>query len=406
MAVFTYQAITTGGETRRGDVYAASEQEAVDKIQMMGLIVLDIGSDDRPRQVTAGPLRLMTRQGLGHRDIVDFTRQVSTLVAAGLPLDRALDIIRSVASLPPLVSLVEKLQEKIRSGDSFSTALRGFPQYFSDFYVSLVRSAELSGNLGECMSDLSRYLDRAKALRDQLTSALIYPLILVVVTVISLAVIFTYVLPEFAQMFEDMNAELPASAAFVLGTADFFNQYGWVLLLVLIVGYFYLRQLHRDEQRRLAWDSRLLTLPLVGGLVGKIEMARFSRSLGTLLKGGVPLMAALEIASESLRNRLMTRRLLEAAADIGEGTGLAASLMDSGVFPEFALQMIQVGEETGELDSMLLQVAEIYDEEVGTATTRMLSIVEPVMIVGLAVVIGGIVISILSAILSINEIPV
>lgn len=406
MGVFSYQAVTPQGETRSGTITASSEQEAVASIQTMGLMVMNVASDPAAGAANESRLGFGTRKSLKHDDIVDLTRQLAVLIGAGLPLDRALEIIHSVSRLPPLVELVTRIQDAVRGGDSLSKAMGEFPQHFSDFYINFVRSAEYSGDMAASLQDLSDHLEKAQALREQLKSALIYPVILVIVTAISLAVIFIYVLPEFAEMFADMDADLPASTAFILGTAEFFSRYSWVFFALLVVLLLYIRNKSQDEAWRLGWDTRALSLPLVGDLVAKVEMARLSRSLGTLLRGGVPLLTALNIAHNSLQNRLLANRLAEATASLQEGAGLAEPLMATGVFPEFALQMIQVGEETGKLDQMLVKVADIYDAEVATATQRMLSVLEPVMILGLAVVIGGIVISILSAIMGINQMPV
>ncbi|TNE75952.1 MAG: type II secretion system F family protein, partial [Gammaproteobacteria bacterium] len=342
----------------------------------------------------------------GNAEIADFTRQLSILVAAGLPLDRALDIIRQVSSMPVMVELVEDIQLGVRGGDPLSKALQGHSRYFSSFYINFIRSAEISGNLAESLEDLSRYLEKSQALKNQLLSAMIYPVILVSVTLLSLAIIVTYVLPEFSKLFEDMNAALPASTAFVLGAANAARDYGLFVIAGLVIVALYLRNRSRDPAWRLRWDARILSMALLGDLVKKVEMARLSRSLGTLLKGGVPLLTALNIARDSLQNRVMSGRLQEVAGSLQEGSGLAGPLLDTGVFPEFALQMIQVGEETGKLDKMLIKVADIYDAEVATATQRMLSVLEPLLIIGLGLVIGGIIMSILVAILSINELPV
>jgi general secretion pathway protein F len=406
MAKFIYQAVSSQGETKSGSISAASEQEAVAKIQLMGLMIIDIGRDTG-KSLSLGKLSgSRPAKKLGYSDIVDFTRQLSILIGAGLPLDRAMEIIRSVSSLQPLVELVEQLQETVRGGDTLSSALEKYPQHFSDFYINFVRSAEFSGNMAESLQDLSRYLDKAKVLREKLKSALIYPVILIGVTVISLAVIFVFVLPEFARMFEDMDAELPAVTAFVMGAANLLSDYGLVVVGLIVLAVIYFRRRMQDESWRSAWDQRLLTIPVLGDLIKKVEMARLSRSMGTLLRGGVPLLSALKIAGDSLQNRLLASRLVEATSSLQEGSGLAGPLMDAGVFPEFALQMIQVGEETGQLDKMLLKVADIYDDEVATATERMLAVLEPIMIIGLAIVIGGIVVSILVALLSINQLPV
>ncbi len=405
MPVFQYKAVNAQGEVKTGSLTAGTQQEVIARLQTMGLI--PISAEQAGATLTAKPgARRFRKNRLGTADIADFTRQLSILVGAGLPLDRALDIIRQVSSMPVMVELMEDIQSGVRGGDPLSKALQNHPKYFSSFYINFIRSAEISGNLAESLDDLSRYMEKSQALKSQLLSAMIYPVILVSVTLLSLGIIVTYVLPEFSKLFEDMNAALPASTAFVLGAANAARSYGLFVIAAIVLLALYLRSRSRDPAWRLRWDGRILSTVLLGDLVKKVEMARLSRSLGTLLKGGVPLLTALNIARESLQNRVMSGRLQDVAASLQEGSGLAGPLLETGVFPEFALQMIQVGEETGKLDKMLIKVADIYDGEVATATQRMLSVMEPLLIIGLGLVIGGIIMSILVAILSINELPV
>jgi len=232
-----------------------------------------------------------------------------------------------------------------------------------------------------------------------------YPLILVGVTLLSLGIIVIFVLPEFAALFEDMDAPLPASTAFVLGVSNFLRNYALLIILIIALGVGYVRKKQQDPAWLYHRDERLLQFALLSDLIKKVNMARFSRSLGTLLSGGVALLPAISVAKESMQNRVLLEKLNAASSILRDGGGLAEPLLQAGVFPEFALQMIQVGEETGQLDKMLIRVADIYDDEVATASQRLLSILEPVMIIGLGIVIGGIIMSILVAILGINDLP-
>ncbi len=406
MPVFQYKAVSKQGEVKNGSLSATSRQDAINKIQSMGLIPISADSASVTGSTRIKQGRLFQRKKLGASDVSDLTRQLAILVGAGLSLDRSLQIIRQASTLPLLTEMLEDIQNDIRQGQPLSSALASYPKLFSDFYINFIRSAELSGNLGESLEDLSRYLEKSMALREQILTAMIYPAILVAVTLLSLSIIVVYVLPEFAQLFEDMDANLPASTAFVLGVSNTVRDYGLFILLAIFGLVLYVRNRRNDEIWRTNWDRRLLSMTLVADLIKKIEMARLSRSLGTLLKGGVPLLRALKIARDSLQNRIMAGRLDEVASSLVEGSGLASPLMETGVFPEFALQMIQVGEETGELDRMLIKVADIYENEVATATQRLLSVLEPMLIIGLGITIGGIIMSILVAILSINELPI
>ena len=405
MPQFDYRAVNAQGELSHGQMTGASEAAVIAQLQAMGLIPISAQLQSGGTHSSGRAFLRLRQPTLGHKDIGDFTRQLSTLVGAGLSLDRSLEIIAGVASKPLLVELIADLQTAVRGGQSLSEALGEQPQLFASFYINFVRAAELSGDLGKNLLELSTYLDKSHALREQLKSALMYPLILVGVTLLSLGIIVIFVLPEFATLFEDMDAPLPASTAFVLGVSNFLRDYALLIVLTVGLGVSYVRKKQQDPVWLYQRDARLLEFALLSDLIKKVNMARFSRSLGTLLGGGVALLPAISVAKESMQNRVLLKKLNEASSVLRDGGGLAEPLLQAGVFPEFALQMIQVGEETGQLDKMLIRVADIYDEEVATASQRLLSILEPVMIIGLGIVIGGIIMSILVAILGINDLP-
>lgn len=405
MPAFDYRAVTPQGEVKTGQMSGASKEDVVASLQKIGLIPMSVESGKAASTGVSGAHFKLSKRRLARRDIADFTRQLSILVGAGLPLDRALAVILKVSSEPLLRELVENLQNEVRGGSTLSAALLQHPELFPDFYINLVRAAEMSGNLARSLDEISLFIEKSQALREKLVSAMVYPAILVIVTLISLGVIMVFVLPEFSELFADMNAPLPASTALVLGVTDFVRGYGLVILaLIGLIAVYYQRR-SKDPEWLYKRDQRLLNGAFTSDLVKKINMAYFSRTLGTLLSGGVPLLSALGIARESLRNRVLKAKLESVTASLKDGSGLAGPLIETDVFPEFALQMIQVGEETGQLDEMLIRVADIYDQEVSTATERALSVMEPVMIIGLGVVIGGIIMSILVAILGINDLP-
>jgi general secretion pathway protein F len=405
MPLFEYQAVGPQGDVKSGQMSGTSSAEVLTRLQNIGLIPMSV----QPAQL--GGVRnterwlKISRQGLSRKDIAEFTRQLSNLIGAGLPLDRALDVIREVSGNILVVELIENLQREIRGGATLSSALQKRPDLFADFYVNLVKAAEVSGNLAQSLNEISVFIDKLQALRDKLVSALVYPTVLVFVTLLSLGVIMFFVLPEFSQLFADMNAPLPAATAFLLGTTEFMLANWLYISLIAGVGLVFFLRKSRDPKWLYNRDKWLLTSRFSGDLTRKINMAFFGRTLGTLLGAGVPLLGALDIAKDSLRNRVLKARLEEVTASLEGGSNLAEPLTMTNVFPEFAIQMIQVGEETGKLDEMLIQVADIYDREVSTAAERMLSILEPVMIIGLGLVIGGIVMSILVAILGINDLP-
>lgn len=405
MAQFQYRAVTPEGEQRSGALEAGDQSLAVQQLQRLGLIPISVEEGGATGVQNMLQLKL-TLGGSSHRQVQQFTQDLATLMRAGVSLDRALEIMRRVAGDRESQSLLGRIQEGVRKGQSLSAVLKEQGGDFSRFYISMVHAAEMSGSLGDGLTDLAFYMERSRELREKTLSALLYPLILLTVAGLSLLIILTYVVPQFQQLFEDMGRALPLSTRIVIGIAEFIRDLGpWVLLL-LILGALWFRRRLKDPAVRLRRDAWLLRLPLAGSLMQRLDTARFSRSLGTLVRGGVPLLTALQIARDTLTNQMMAQGADTAAASLKEGRRLAEPLQATGVFPTLALQMIQVGEETGQLDDMLLKVADVYDREVSNAVQRMLTILEPVLIVGLGLMIAGIILSILVAIMSINDLPI
>jgi len=405
MASFSYQAVTGDGDERSGLIDAPDQAAAVERLQRQGLIPMSVEQADSQKKPGLLALKLSLGKASQHSQMMIFTEDLSALLQAGISLDRALAIMLSVSKEDSLKQLIMAVQEGVRKGQSLSVALSVQPDTFSRFYINMVQAAEAAGDLGAGLSDLAIYLERSRELRERTLSALIYPMILLLVAAVSLLIILTYVVPQFEQLFSDMGQALPLATRIVISTARGITDYGLLFLFVLLLLGLYLRYLLQQPEIRLNWDRRSLKLPLWGALSQKLEVARFSRSLGTLAKAGVPLLSALTIARETLLNRALTEVIEVAAERVKEGSTLAEPLAESEMFPPLMLQMIQVGEETGQLDQMLLKVADVYDRQVGTSIQRMLTILEPALIVGLGVLIAGIIISILVAILSLNQLP-
>ncbi len=404
MALYYFKAVSQNGETQEGRLEGQNEQAIVLQLQQRGLIPLSVEQDAGQRHsLGAGWLQ---RRRTGERQIQALTQDLAALLKAGIPLERALGIMIEVRNQAGDIRLLSQIREGIQRGQALSVVLAEQGAGFSPFYLNMIRAAEVSGNLELGLADLALYLERSRQLREKALSALIYPIILVLVSAVSLLIILTYVIPQFQQLFADMGQTMPMSTRIVIGSAEFLRDRGpWLLLALLLALIAGQRQLARPETR-LAWDGFKLRLPLAGELIRRLEVARFSRSLGTLMKGGVPLLNALTIARDTVNNRLLAQTVGEAADSLKEGKRLADPLQASGLFPPLAIQMIRVGEETGQLETMLLKVADRYDREVESTIQRLLTILEPVLIVGLGVIIAGIIISILVAILSINELPI
>lgn len=406
MALFHFRAVSDNGEIQQGQLDVADEQAVLEQLRARGLIPIEISTRRGWQSLLQLDLNDLLRRSRGNRLVILFTQHLASLLHSGVPLDRSLEIMLRVSVDQPMQQLITPIQEGVRRGVSLSRILVEHPQLFSGFYISMVQASEVAGDLAEGLGSLAYYLERSKSLRDRLVSALIYPVILLVVSVGSLLVILTYVIPQFRQLFDDMGAALPFSTQIVISVAEALRSSGvWLLLAVLAAGVLW-RQMLKQPGYRKQWDGLMLRVPLLGPLRQRIETARFARSLGTLLKGGVALLQALNIARQTLSNQLMVEQVGIASESLKQGRQLAAPLLASGVFPVLALQMIQVGEETGHLDEMLLKVADTYDREVEISIQRLLAVMEPLLIVGLGLLIAGIILSVLVAIMSITELPI
>lgn len=390
MAAYNYQAITPVGVAKTGVIEAISEAAAAESLHSQGLIPIKIqlGKTGGATHAVAGkPFRgLFASRSVKQEDIMALTQQMASMLKAGLPLDRALGILLEIVDKPAVSALVQGVQNQVRSGKRFADALEESGK-FSRFYINMVRAGEAGGSIDNALTRLVEYMTRAKELRGTIISALIYPAILAFVAVVSVIALLTFVVPQFAQMFEDMGGDLPTITKVVMGAADALKHYWWVvlggfLLLLLTVQY-----VLGNEKARTRLDRSMLRWPIVGNLIGKIETARFSRSLGTLLHNGVPLLGALKIAKNTVGNRVMAAAVEESADSLKQGESLTRTLLGKGVFPAYALHMLRVGEETGRMEELLREVADIYDDEVKTAVRQLLALLEPVLILIMAVAI-------------------
>jgi general secretion pathway protein F len=299
--------------------------------------------------------------------------------------------------------MIAKIIDKIKGGAQLSDALEAQGPVFTRFYLNLIRAGEAGGALETVLDRLTQYLDSSKELKDTVKTAMIYPAILVLMAIGSLLLLLTFVVPQFTEMFDSAGKELPVPTQIVVGAADAIRSYWWVAVPVFMLVSGWVRYQHSDPDRRLIWDGWMLKLPLFGDLILKFQVASFSRTLGTLLTNGVPLLGALSIVKDTLDNRLVAQKLDLAIDSLKGGGGLTAPLMEANIFPSLAMQMIKLGEESAQLPEMLDRVATTYDKEIKISIQRLLALLEPVLIVGLGIMIGGIIISILMAILSVND---
>ncbi len=402
MPVFRYKAISPGGDTLQGQMEAGTVREVIARLQEAGNV--PISADEAGGGLGLGGLeRLFSGGGVSTQDIGVLTQQLATLLGAGLPLDRALHILQDLAASEPVARLIKSIRDQVRGGGSLSDALEAQHGVFPRLYVNMVRAGEAGGSLDVTLARLSEYLIRSKRLKDSIISALIYPALLLVLAVGSLLVLLAYVVPQFMPIFEDLGGDLPLLTKIVLGVGRVVQDYWWALALAAVAVVLYVRRQMADPVTRLRWDRRFLNMRLVGDLISKVEMARLSRTVGTLLTNGVPLLGALAIGRNVMTNTVLSQGIAAAAKEVKTGDSLAHAMAAAERFPKLALQMISVGEETGQLDAMLIKVADAYDDEVKAATDRMMALLVPALTLALAALVGLIVMSILMAILSINE---
>lgn len=403
MPRYRYEAVDAAGETLRDELEAPTPDAAVEQLRDRGLLPLSVNEAKGGlfRGGLGQPL-FSKRRALSRKAIGLFTQQLASLLGAGMPLDRALTILIGVAEDEQSKTLLERVQEKVRGGSALADALEA-QGAFSRFYLNMIRAGEAGGALETVLKRLNEFLERSQALRETVTSALIYPTILLTVAALSVIILLTFVVPQFERLFADAGKALPLATQIVIAIGNVFQHYWWAGLLVIGLIVMTVRRQLSQPENRARWDHWLLRLPLIGDLIAKVETARLSRTLGTLLGNGVSLLNALTIVRETLSNQVLAVALGEVAEHAKTGRGLAEPLLETGNFPKLAVQMIRVGEETGQLQEMLIQVADTYDGEVQTAVKRLLTLLEPVLILGLGVVIAAIIMSILVAILSLNE---
>ncbi len=403
MPLFHYKALTTSGEPVEGEMEASDKQAVVNFLYDEGHIPIyaeQVGinhSSSRKNRLVKG------RRSLSQEEVTLITGKLAVMLKAGLPLDHALELLTDLIPSGPGRQVVEKIRIDVQNGASLSEAMKAHPRIFNKLYINTLKAGEVSGALDTVLERLADYLERSRELKESIMSALIYPAILIVVAMASLAILMIYVVPQFNDLFDGMGQAMPLSTTIVIRVSEFFQHFWWLILLILFLLFLTFKWALNNPKTKKRIDRVLLNIPLLSDLITKIEIARFSRTLGTLIGNGVPLLASLNIVTETVNNRVIAEALLTVSDQLREGKGMAGPLSETQVFPRLALQLIHVGEETGELEKMLNQLAEIYDNEVQETVKRMLALLEPVLIIGLGIIIAGIIISILLAILSLNE---
>jgi general secretion pathway protein F len=403
MPTYRYKAVGPSGDVIAGEMEAANQSAVVERLQELGH--LPVRADEVKEGAAAGWL---TRDLFAHRRVPRkavglVTRELATLLGAGVPLDRSLEILIDLADKEAVRKLLVRVLDGVRGGSSLAEAMAAQGGGFPPFYVSMVRAGESGGALDSVLARLADFLEKSQALRENIRSALIYPAILLVMAGASVVVLLTVVVPEFKPLFEDAGEALPAATRVIVAVGEVFARSWWAMGLAVVALAWLLRRQLANPSFRYRWDGLALRLPLFGDLVKKIQLARLSRTLGTLLQNGVALLGALGVVKETMGNAVMARAIETVAARLKEGQGLAGPMTATQVFPDLALHLVRVGEETGQLEDMLFKLADIYDREVERTVQRLLALLVPILTIGLGILIAVIIASVLVAFLSVNE---
>lgn len=397
LSFFDYQAADADGKLCTGQLSAESEREAVALLQARHLLPVRI----RPatRQAVASRTR-----SIRNADLVEFTNGLCTLVEARVPLDKTLALLEGITAKSHMKRLVLGLRRDLKEGRSLAEAMDARPDVFSRLYVNVVRAGESGGILDQLLPELAAYLENAERNRKQVSAALVYPMILLVTGVLSIALLLVYVVPQFAQMFAQAGTGLPPAVAFLFGLSTGLQRYGWLVLPLLLALYLGWRWIEASPARRLWRDAGLLRLPLFGRLLLYREVAIFARTLGALLSAGIPLIRGLRVARDIVGNAVLVSSLQQVEEDVRGGAGLGVSLARTQRFPLLLHQLVSVGEESGRTGPMLKKLADDFDQQVRDQTTRLVNALQPALILLMGVLIGAIVIVMLSAVFSMNSI--
>ena len=405
MAQFQFRAADAEGKVVEGMIEAAESAAVIARLQDRGLIPIRVGvAAGKVATGRKGPRASRFTARLGQRHLLIVTQELSALLSAGLPLDRSLATLVELADHPDVHRILDEVLTAVRGGKSLGDAL-GEHKFFPSLYVNMVRAGEVGGFLDSALERLADYLERSQDLRREVTTALTYPAILTLVLGASLIFLLIYVLPRFSALFEGMGRALPLPAQIVMGTSNFLRAYWWVGAILIGLGTFAFRRWTATPAGRLRWDQTKLKITGLGMIIRKMEVSGVTRTLGTLIKSGVPMIQALVTARAVVGNVVISNALGDVEVGVREGAGVSNPLARSGAFPALAVQMIAVGEETGKLDEMLLRVAEHYDKEVRAQVMQFTRLLEPMMIVVMGLLVGGVVVSMLTAIFSINDLP-
>ncbi|MEW5803399.1 MAG: type II secretion system F family protein [bacterium] len=391
MPIFQYKGKSMQGKPVSGEIEAENEKQAAKDLRKQAVIVTSLQKKGKSASIK---LPGVGKKKVSTRDIVILTRQLSTMIDAGLPLVQALEILCAQTENKTLAQAIKEVKQSVEGGTSFGDALRKHPKIFDGLYVNMVDAGELGGILDTILTRLSIYIERAMNLKKKVKSAMVYPTVILVVAVVIVAGLLIFVIPQFAGLFTSFGGTLPAPTRLVIAMSDFMVGWGGGVIFISLVSLaFTLKGAYKTNKGKMAIDRFLLKTPVFGILLRKVAVAKFARTLGTLIGSGVPMLDAMEITAKTSGNKVVESALIDTRASISEGKTMAEPLSQSRVFPPMVVQMITVGETTGAMDGMLNKIADFYDDEVDVAVEALTSMLEPMLMVFLGVVVGFIVVA-------------
>ena len=391
MATFAFVGRSKSGSVKKGELVAKSRDEAVEQLRKQSVVVTSL-----EEKAAKQGFSFSFGSGVSEKDLVVFTRQFGTMINAGLPLIQCLEILSTQSENAALRKAVSDIKVQVEGGSTFSDALRKHPKIFDDLYVNMVHAGEVGGLLDTILGRLSKHIEKAMKLKGQIKSAMVYPAAIVGIAAIVITVLMIWVIPVFEKIFKEMSGgkmALPGPTQLVIDMSNFAQAYWYIIIGVIIGTVVGIKKYYATPKGRLAIDKLLLKLPVFGDLIRKASVAKFTRTLGTLLASGVPLLDALTICAKTSGNKVVEGALLDAKVSISGGKTISDPLAKSGTFPKMVTHMIAVGESTGALDSMLGKIADFYEDEVDQAVTNLTALLEPMMMVFLGVTVGFIVVA-------------
>ena len=404
MAVYEYKGLNDKGKSISGLVDADSPKSAREKLRRDGIFPTSLTEGKETKSLSREIDLKQVFERIGTRDIAIMTRQMSTLLRAGLPLISTLNALADQVESSKLTKVFSQLRERVNEGASLATAMSDYPHIFPDLYVNMVAAGESSGSLEIVLSRLADYMEDQVQIKNKILTALAYPIIMVCIAIGVIGILFTYVIPKFVEIFEDIHQALPLPTQVLIGLAEFSQKFWWLILILVIAAVYGLRRYRNTEKGRDVFDRTSLKIPIFGTIIRLSAISRFTKTLSTLLASGIPLLKALDIVKRIVNNTVISEAVENASENIKEGASIAEPLRRSGVFPPMVTHMIASGEQSGELEAMLEKVSEFFDSEVEIRVTAMTTLLEPIMILIMAGVVGFIVVSILLPLLQMNQI--